>query len=199
MSKTKTSASWIATVYPDVHEWTFPSTIPKDNNSKCVVKYLSGQLEKCPTTGKLHYHVYILLSSLQQYTWVQRVIFNSHPVHLEVPKNDTASRKYCEKDDTRVDGPWELGTKPDGRNTRAWVPAKTIPIPQESREKLYADIADWKIKYAHLEDTWQGVQLTPGHGAALIDRLLLAIRPKAAPVPQAAVDSGPHVVGFETI
>jgi len=37
--------------------------------------------------------------------------------HYERVRNIDASLDYCRKQDTRVDGPWEFGTKPVKRNS----------------------------------------------------------------------------------
>lgn len=34
--------------------------------------------------------------------------------HIELSRNVKASMKYCMKEETRVGGPWEFGTKPPG-------------------------------------------------------------------------------------
>lgn len=41
-------------------------------------------------------------------------IFNDPTIHLELCRNAQASMKYCMKEESRVDGPWEFGNKPGG-------------------------------------------------------------------------------------
>lgn len=41
-----------------------------------------------------------------------------HTAHYEKVKIDNGASNYCMKEDTRVDGPWEMGTKPLKRNDK---------------------------------------------------------------------------------
>lgn len=38
--------------------------------------------------------------------------------HFEPVKVDNGASSYCLKEDTRVEGPWEFGTKPFNRNSK---------------------------------------------------------------------------------
>lgn len=39
-------------------------------------------------------------------------------LHIEVVKHNNGADNYCMKEDTRVEGPWEFGTKPIKRNNK---------------------------------------------------------------------------------
>lgn len=67
------------------------------------VERLCGQLEECPTSGRIHFQGYVVLRTSQRFNWVQQRI----PGHLfgcngSEPENVT----YCTKHSTRYDGPW---------------------------------------------------------------------------------------------
>jgi len=64
--------------------------------------------------------------------------------HFEPVKVDNGAAAYCQKEDTRLDGPWEFGTKPVKRNSKedweqVWEEAK-----KGNLEKI-----DPKIRIAH--------------------------------------------------
>ncbi len=47
--------------------------------------------------------------------------------HWEPVKVDNGADRYCMKEDTRVDGPWEFGSKPVRRNAATdWEEVKTL-------------------------------------------------------------------------
>lgn len=52
---------------------------------------------------------YVNLKQPQAMSYMKKVCNRSH---WELCRNSSASEKYVLKDDTRVDGPWEFGTRP---------------------------------------------------------------------------------------
>ena len=82
---------------------------------KQVVYYIF-QLEKAPTTGRLHYQWYLRFASNVSLSRVAK-IFNSvcggvSGVHCEIAKGtEEECVRYCSKEDTRVGGPWEFGER----------------------------------------------------------------------------------------
>jgi len=60
--------------------------------------------------------------------------------HFEMVKKDNGAAKYCMKEDTRVDGPWEYGEKPVERNSKTdWEEVKANAI-SGNFEAIPADI-----------------------------------------------------------
>lgn len=39
-------------------------------------------------------------------------------IHLEPVRINNGAHDYCMKEETRIDGPWEFGTKPVQRNNK---------------------------------------------------------------------------------
>lgn len=77
------------------------------------VKYLGSQLEKCPETQRFHWQAFVHLHkhSKQRGTFFKRTLHNK--IHFEAVSTLTAEAiNYGTKEDTRVDGPEESGTKP---------------------------------------------------------------------------------------
>lgn len=83
-----------------------------DVNSNNIF-YMVAQQEKCPKTGKLHYHVYMEFMVRKNMRCVQRLIFKdkekSKQIHVEAPVDHERCAKYCKKVKSRIAGPWEFG------------------------------------------------------------------------------------------
>lgn len=114
--------------------------------------YSVGQLEK-GENGTLHYQFY--------QTFVRQIRLAHYKkrlpqAHVEPVLVDNGVQKYCMKEDTRVEGPWEYGTKPLRRNSKGdwedvWVKAKRgriEEIPADIRVRCYSSIK--KIEKDHL-------------------------------------------------
>lgn len=75
--------------------------------------------------------------------------------HFEMVKKDNGASAYCMKEETRVDGPWEHGTKPMNRASKTdwekvWVDAKAgkvEDIPADVRLRCYSAIKHIKKDY----------------------------------------------------
>lgn len=81
-----------------------PKQLPKD------AKYIIYQLERCPSTGKLHYQGYIELKQPMRVNAVKQLL-GSTTVHLERRQGTQLQAiDYCRKTETRVEYPVEFGT-----------------------------------------------------------------------------------------
>ena len=76
------------------------------------LEYWIYQHEKAGTTGRDHLQLYMLTKKRLTFKQVQAVV-GDPTAHIE-PRHGTIAEAiaYCSKDDTRVAGPWEQGTKP---------------------------------------------------------------------------------------
>lgn len=89
------------------------SVIPVGNRPRWVC----GQLERCPDTGREHLQYTIYYDTLQTLTALKK---NVHPQHHFEASRGTVDQNlaYCTKDDSRIAGPWQFGVKPaQGRRT----------------------------------------------------------------------------------
>lgn len=78
------------------------------------VRYVVWQKEQCPDTGRQHLQGYIELLRSSKMATVKNY-FNDPTIHLEARSgNQDQAIAYCTKEDTRIEGPWELGTKASG-------------------------------------------------------------------------------------
>lgn len=85
-----------------------------DFETQDAVSYSVYQTEICPETGKHHYQGYIHCNRPVRPTAFYQCGL-SHRTHFEVCRGTPASNiDYCTKQESRIDGPWEFGTKPMG-------------------------------------------------------------------------------------
>lgn len=76
------------------------------------LKYFVGQLEKSPTTEKVHFQGYCELSSKKTGTWIKNELL-VESAHLENRRGTRFEAAiYCKKEDTRVSEPVEIGEPP---------------------------------------------------------------------------------------
>jgi len=83
------------------------------------VSYACWQLERCPSSGRLHFQGYLECIGQQLYSRIQREIPGMSAAHFEVRRGtQEQARRYAMKEDTRVDGPFEFGEmKEQGRRS----------------------------------------------------------------------------------
>ncbi len=82
------------------------------------IRYVVWQLEKAPTTGEVHVQGYIEFTKPQRRRAAQRAL-GDDTAHVE-PRQGSRdqAREYARKEETRFDGPWELGEWIGGRGDR---------------------------------------------------------------------------------
>ena len=76
-------------------------------------RYVTGQLEK-GAEGTPHIQYFLNFEKPKALTALKKHCKISH---FEVIKVDNGAAAYCNKEDTRLEGPWEFGTKPVKRNS----------------------------------------------------------------------------------
>lgn len=82
--------------------------------------YLVFQVEK-GENGTPHLQGYAETKSAMRYTTFQSRISPEHPqhVHYEAPRAPAACIAYCKKEESRVEGPWELGEAKKNQDKKA--------------------------------------------------------------------------------
>lgn len=88
--------------------------------------YLCGQLEK-GAQGTPHLQFYIHFSQKVRITHLGRHIKHTH---FEPVRRDNGAADYCMKEDTRLAGPFEFGTKPLRRAVKADMATRNAAIIQ---------------------------------------------------------------------
>jgi hypothetical protein len=82
------------------------------------VKFAVGQVERAPSTSRLHLQCYVVLTSKLALSTVVK-LFKEYKPHCEVRRGTHKEAvEYCSKEDTRVQGPWTHGTPPPGAGFR---------------------------------------------------------------------------------
>lgn len=106
--------TWCFTDNTPVQDETGDYLIPVDPSD---FAYLLLQLEEAPTTGTLHWQGYVKLHKKSRLSGVRKLF--PHGVHLEPARGSPASNiAYCTKEEGRVQGPYEFGTRPSpGKRT----------------------------------------------------------------------------------
>lgn len=73
--------------------------------------YGVGQMEKCPSTGKLHYHFILRFKTSERcFVKFQRLFGKWHHYEKQRAKQVEQAVGYCSKKESRVDGPWIIGS-----------------------------------------------------------------------------------------
>lgn len=104
---------------------------------KAHAKYVVGQLER-GAEGTVHVQYFVNFKKPgQRLSYLKKYCARSH---FEVVKFNNGADKYCMKEDTRVEGPWEFGEKPVRRNDgHDWEEIKQSAINGEI-DKVPGDI-----------------------------------------------------------
>lgn len=100
-------------------DWLFTKFFKNDTSPEDVwrhlsdipgVKYLTGQIEKCPETGRLHFQGFVQFEKQLRLKTIKNKIEALSNAHLE-PRKGTPEQaiEYCTKEETRIAGPWEKG------------------------------------------------------------------------------------------
>lgn len=102
------SRNWMFTLYGE--DFKEETKLELAEPSAC--SYGVWQLERCPSTGRLHFQGYLHFANPRRLDSVRSVIGGSP--HCEVRKGShKQAMEYCSKVETRVAGPWTIGSEPE--------------------------------------------------------------------------------------
>ncbi len=108
---------WLFTVYGE-RESEGVQFLESDGIKAKKIRYATWQREKCPRTHRLHLQGYVEFSTPFRLRACQSAL-GIRDSHVEPRKGSREQAKeYCQKQDTRVDGPWEVGTWISGQGSR---------------------------------------------------------------------------------
>lgn len=114
-------------------------------------RYCVYQLERAPTTGRLHLQGFIQLYRNQGLAYVKKLL-KSDDAHLEPARNVAAAIDYCKKEESRVFGPWEIGSAPvlPGQRTdlESFVDAARTGLPFRDLIVSHAPVASRSFAWA---------------------------------------------------
>lgn len=124
---------WIGT-YNNIDPVMCESYLEKWLSAGCA--YVTGQLEKGEKEGTphlqfyLHFHKQQRLSALKKHDKIS---------HFEPVKINNGADEYCNKVETRVDGPWTYGVKPAQLNKKGDKARRTMELIAKGAEKALED------------------------------------------------------------
>lgn len=110
-----TSRTWLVTRNLSEDELIIPQDYLKNLFLLSKAVYCVGQLEKAPTTGQHHIQAYVNYKNSVRQSHLKAI---DPKAHLDVVKVDRGADKYCMKEESRVEGPWEFGVKPVRRDSK---------------------------------------------------------------------------------
>lgn len=115
-----TSRSWTFTIFTECKDGeTQPHELLEKLEKDIRVKYSIYQLERSPTTGRLHLQGYLHVRSPCRLSGV-KAILGDDTAHIEKAKGSPRDNWiYCSKEESRVDGPWSVGDLPKGKGARS--------------------------------------------------------------------------------
>lgn len=152
--------------------WCFTKWSPIDVSELDMIKirYMVWQEEMAPDTGRIHYQGYIELNKAQRISGVKKLLSDS-TMHLEQRRgNREGARAYCMKDDSRTDGPWEIGTWIKGQGARTDIhDFVEIILDGATDEDLIRSFPGPYVKYNRSVDRIRGV-MAEKKAKAAIDR-----------------------------
>ena len=98
----------------------------KELKKFCGAEYICGQLERGEERERLHIQFFVHFKQACRITAITK---HCKEIHVERVKVNNGADRYCMKEETRVEGPIELGEKPIARNSKTdweqiWQKAK---------------------------------------------------------------------------
>lgn len=106
------SRNWLCT-YNNIDTTIAEDFLRKWKDSpKCT--YATGQVEK-GAEGTIHLQYFLNFSDKVRLAHLKKICPKSH---FEIVKVNNGADDYCNKEDTRVEGPWEFGLKPARLNKK---------------------------------------------------------------------------------
>ncbi len=123
--------------------------VVREHGGSDVVRYSIGQLERCPSSSRLHIQGYTELRNPMRVPGFKGTFGPGvrEIVHVE-PRRGTReqAREYCRKEDTRVSGPWETGEwTGGGSGRRTDLAALKVSIDDGAD-----DVALWEGHFTHM-------------------------------------------------
>ncbi len=118
------------------------------------VRYVVAQLERCPTSDRLHLQGYIELRNPMRVPAASK-IFGTYGPHLEPRRGSREqARDYCRKSESRVLGPFEHGTwKAGGQGKRA-----DLAVVKEAVDSGTSLLTLWEDNFATMVSSYKAIE-----------------------------------------
>lgn len=99
------------------------------------VVYVTGQLEK-GTEGTRHIQFFVQTKDQKRIGFYKT---HCKRAHFEFVKFNNGADEYCNKEDTRLDGPWTFGLKPAKLNVKGDLKRRNMELLEMGAEKAVAE------------------------------------------------------------
>lgn len=134
-----------------------PTCTLEEVHARTGARFTKGQLER-GESGTLHLQFY---QNYKEHVRMSHYKKHLPTAHAELVKVDRGVEKYCMKEETRVEGPWEYGDKPMDRGSRTdwksvWENAKKgniEDIPDDVKVRCYSNLKRIEKDHMEFEDT----------------------------------------------
>jgi len=113
--------------------------------------YMLYQLERAPATGTLHYQGLVVMPNKARLQGLKKKIPGAHFEPMRGTLEQAIA--YCEKPETKVDGPWSFGERPKGPGARSDLMSLKEAIDQGKTEVQIAQeqFPAWSRSYKAVE------------------------------------------------
>lgn len=156
--------NWVFTAYaPEGVVWpTEGEEDPAKFFIEAKMKYIEYQLERAPSTGRLHMQGFMQLKAKVRYTRAKELIPNNP--HVEIMRAGTKENTiYCRKEYTKVRGPWKYGIMVECKGFRSDLAEAAAEIKKgTSKREMAEKYPTTVIKYARgLQDFRHTIDACP--------------------------------------
>jgi len=111
-----------------------------------LLKVWSFQIEKCPTTERLHLQAYFQFKTKKRRAAV-KVLLGSNAFDAKLCENPKACYEYCKKDESRFLGPWSVPWQGGNQGERTDLQALADLVKDRGVGGVVADRPDLYIRY----------------------------------------------------
>lgn len=133
-----TSRNWLFTYYPADKEGVAKPGLPQDPEeykglfNEVTTKFLIFQRELCPRTNRLHWQGFVVFRSSVRQGGCQSKLGLDPKLHCDAAGGTALDNiVYCSKEESRIDGPWEMGERPSGQGSRSDLEKALVDFEKE--------------------------------------------------------------------
>jgi len=116
-------------------------------------KYMKYQVERAPDTGRLHIQGFVCLTQPMRMAEMKR--HYSGTAHWEVSRGSLKENEdYCGKEESRVNGPFEAGTRPEGGASKTrdrWLAVQALAKQGLCRGQILMEMPELAPQYRGID------------------------------------------------
>lgn len=107
-------------------------------------RYMKYQVERAPDTGRIHIQGFICLTMPERMSFMKKEY--NKTAHWEISRGSLKDNDaYCSKAESRVCGPFEAGTRPEGgasKTKERWALVKTLAEQGQTRNTILQEMPE---------------------------------------------------------